>query len=37
MLVCDDACVWVWGRLVEGLAEDGVGSLKSLLNCMVAV
>lgn len=32
MLVCDDACVW--GRPVEGLAEDGEGSL---VNCMVTV
>lgn len=35
MLVCDDACVW--GRPVEGLAEDGEGSLKSLSNCMVTI
>ena len=35
MLVCDDPCVW--GRPVAGLAEDGEGSLKTLLNSMVTV
>lgn len=35
MVVCDDVCVW--GRVVEGLPEEGEESLKALvimLNCM---